>query len=369
MFTAVVTQSYSHTGSLTAKAHMHDLKVYWEEGNNIPMVTLSNSNTIKISKNAITLRSTAHVTNTEELTNFNVYAMFNEHLNWELKGKAKVRSFVNVDVDIDKHVGLIGFNSFPTSPQIVSIETNRGTSSRLYNKIVAKFTSDSNVEIIFQQNLNFVVTSNGVSVGQGTLEDCDLLGGINVYTAIMYLTANSDEEQDEVNRVMSSYAQGLDTPLRMGPFFTDRPVTWLAPALASMSLPTVMPGLTEKLIVQVDMYPPKIPITVPFTISMHNPIGAPFRVTRLDSLIYCGGVLIARVAQTVDFTIPAHGDLTTARLSANSVVSREALDAFKALEQAGGGLLDVLSTIVGLIDQFPVILTYDQYDTVAYVHV
>jgi hypothetical protein len=367
-FTSSVRQKFTNTGSITAKAHMHDIRILWEDDNDTEMVKLSNSNTIKVSSEEAVLTSRAIVTNKEELTAFNTYAMNAEYVHWHLVGKVQIQSFINVEVDIDKHIDLVAFNNFPIPPIVQQINTTGGTKTQLFNHIIATFTSTSNIELQLNQNLNFIVKSNDISIGYGTLPNCTLLIGTHDYVASMIMLAHSDFELNQINEVISNHTNGLDVMLTIGPFYTDKTIEWLAPALSTMSLPTTMPGITTQIIKQVDMYPPKVPVTVPFTILMHNPIDAPFRVTHITGDIFSSNIKIATVSQTLDITIPPHTMLMSPLLEANSVLSPSAYKVFENLELKGGGYIDVLSSMDGYIDKFPVILTYDQYNTTAIIH-
>jgi hypothetical protein len=160
----------------------------------------------------------------------------------------------------------------------------------------------------------------------------------------------------------------LECPVQMGPFYTNTSVVWLAPALASMSLPAVMPGLTEKLIVQVDMYPPAIPINVPFTATMNNPIDASMTVTHMTASIYSDGILLATVNADVDIYIPPRSQVVSEEINANGQTSAQALGQFTAMKAAGFGYVDVYSRLEAYVENFPVSIVYNQMDTLTYIH-
>jgi LEA14-like dessication related protein len=368
-FESYVVEKFKNTGSMSAEIQMHSVSLFWNDAGGGKMAKLNSNNRLDITADEVEMKSRASVVDADLMTDFNLYAISAEFVDWRIDGPATVYSFMTADVSVDKTVRLRSFNNFPIDPQVLELNTTGGSNNTLFTEMLINFTSPGQIELDLGQDLQFEVYSQGVRVGTGTIPDCDMVSGSFTYFARVEMTPFSSEQRDQVSKVVSNYSMGLDCIVSMGPFFTPTPVSWLQPALASISVSSVMPGLRDKLVLQLDLYPPRIPIKVPFTMYMLNPIDAGFTLQHLQSTIYSSGVKIATVNTDTDLYIAPHSYVLSPKYDSISETSVEALQVFSALEAAGFGYLDIYCLMTAKIGDFPVTMIYNQLNISTYIHV
>lgn len=368
-FESYVVEKFKNTGTTSAEIEMHTVSLFWKEEGGGKMAKLSKNNRLDITSDHVEMKSSASVVDAQMLADFNLYAISAEFVDWRIDGPATVYSFMQTDVSVDKSIRLQSFNNFPIDPQILELNTTAGSDNTLFTELLINFTSPGQIELDFGQDLLFEVWSQGVRVGTGILPDCDMVSGSNNYQAQVEMSPSTSEQLDQVGRVVSNYSMGLDCVVTMGPFYTRETVSWLEPALASMSLSSVMPGLRDKLVLQLDLYPPRIPIKVPFTMYMLNPIDASFTLVHLQSTIYSSGVEIATVDTDTNLYIPPRSYVLSPQYESTSVVSTEALQVFADLEAAGFGYLDIYCLMRAKIGNFSITMIYNQMNISTYIHV
>lgn len=375
-FQSIITQKFENTGSYKASIRMNSLKLYWDadsESQFCQLATLKSDDEFELSSDPVTISSSADVANIDCLTNFNLYVITAEKMKLEIKGSARVKSIVNTNVDIDKSLDMYGFNNFPNKPTVDQVNITSGLSNVLFSLITATFFSESTMSLTFGQDLLFEMSSydsvsnNSYVIGIGNVPTALKYGELH-FLSLVEMSYSNSAEQKQLMAVISNYTMGLDSVVTLGPFYLKEEVDWLRPALASIQLPTLLPGLKEKLIVSVAMYPNRLPIIVPFTMTLYNPIGVTFYLTKIVGRIYSNGVEIATVDQTVDIEIPPFAVITSPSLSANAVVSVAAYAEFTKLSDNGKGFVDVYSTITGRIELFPILITYNQFNVTTFVN-
>eukprot|EP00604_Paraphysomonas_vestita_P002703 CAMPEP_0174818390 /NCGR_PEP_ID=MMETSP1107-20130205/1056_1 /TAXON_ID=36770 /ORGANISM="Paraphysomonas vestita, Strain GFlagA" /LENGTH=404 /DNA_ID=CAMNT_0016030159 /DNA_START=256 /DNA_END=1470 /DNA_ORIENTATION=- len=369
-FTSKVTQKFKDIGDADGTLQMHKLSLYWNDGTgNKKLATLTHSNSIDIGTGKVTLSSQANVKDVDALSEFNLFAITANEFNWKIKGSATVETAgLSIPVDVDKTIAMKGFNNFPNPPIINQINITGGTTTEITNIIDATFINDANIAITFGQEVIFTLKSEGITIGTGYIDDLELKTGTFRIKAVVLLSAPEDDQYTQLMKVISNFTSGYPSYVTMGPFKTATTIAWLEAGLNSMSLPTSIPGLTQKLINNVDMYPVDGDVNIPFTMSMSNPIDTSYSLTHIKANIYSNNILIATVNTDVQIVIPARETLTSPTIIAVANLSQEALQEIARLETVGSGLLDVISTLTGQINEFGTESVYKQYQVPATLH-
>jgi hypothetical protein len=369
-FQSHVTQKFKGVEGTHGTIQMHKLSLQWNDGTgNKKLAALTHSNEVDITTSKVTLKSQATVKDIDALSEFNLFAISADKFKWQIHGTATVEtSGLTIPVDVDKTVDMVGFNNFPIPPVIDQINITNGTPTIITNEILATFTNDANIAISFGQDVEFTLKSEEITIGTGVIPDLDLKTGVFPVSAFVYLTATPETtEYDQLMKVISNFTTGLPSPVTMGPFKATTTIQWLEAGLASMNLLSAIPGLTEKLITSVDMYPNGT-LVIPFEMNMKNPIDTIFRLTHLKATIYSSGIAISTVDADVDITIPPRSSIISPLINANAIYTTEALTELGRLEIVGSGLLNVRSTLTGAINEFPTLSTYAQDNVPATIH-
>lgn len=202
--------------------------------------------------------------------------------------------------------------------------------------------------------------SFGLPIGVGTIHNMYLKTGVFDVEADVALGYSNDQEYHQLMQVISNFTMGLNSPISLGPFSTATPIQWLAPGLSLISLPTFIPGLEEKLIGRVDMYPTSpTPVVIPFTMDINNPVDTEISLSYIKADIFTSGVHIAYVDSAVDIVIPAQTTVTSPLINATVIVFDGSHSQF---------YIDITSLLTGSIDEFPIMVNYSQYQILTEIH-
>jgi hypothetical protein len=374
-FESHVTQKFKDVSDGThATIQMHKLSLTWNDntGNGKKkLASLTHSNEMDITTSKVTLKSQAEVKDLEALSEFNLFAITANEFNWMIHGTATVTtSGLVIPVDIEKTLKMTGFNNFPIPPLINQINVTDGTPTVITNEIQATFTNVANIAISFGQTVEFILKSHEIIIGKGMIPNLDLKIGPFDVNATLFLSANPNTTQyDQLMKVISNFTTGLSSPVTLEQFSASTPsIQWLEAGLASMNLQSSIPGVTDELIMTVDMYPDGT-LVIPFQMMMKNAIDTIFRLTHLKATIYSNDIAIATVNTDVNITLSPRATLLSPLIDSHVIYTATALQELGRLETVGSGLLDVRSsTITGAINEFRTVSSYSQDDIPATVH-
>lgn len=85
-FQSSVTMSFSQAGPIPATLQMQAVSISWNGNGGGNLVTLSDSNTVAVSKDPVTINTYATVDNANALANFNSFAISANSFEWQLQG-------------------------------------------------------------------------------------------------------------------------------------------------------------------------------------------------------------------------------------------------------------------------------------------
>jgi LEA14-like dessication related protein len=362
-FTSTVLGKFTNAGSTTAKVKMNTLTVSWAGPGGGDMLKLSHSNSLTVENNhEATMTSLATVYDMEAFSNFNTYLIHHDSAQWTIDGTAEVSFIVTSTVNFHKEVTLQGANNFSIPPQVLNTNITNGTATELLIASDVIMTSQSNVNLDLGQTLYFNLILNGVKIGVGHINNYQMVEGPYQTVAHLDLTFSNNEEYTQICYLMGNYSCGYDMNATMQGFYLSPPLTWLTPALASMTMETTLPGCKDELVRTIYLYDNQVvPTTLPYTMVLYNPQPVPMIITAITGNIYSSGYLIATVNnQDLYIIVPPHGTNTTMQLPSKSVVSGPGLQVFKNLVKNGGGLVDLDSHIIGNFSEFKASITYKQ---------
>jgi len=368
-FESDVVMKFSKNAILPSTSHIQEAQISWDGSGGGHLVRLKHSSTIHVTSSPHHLRSHGVVDNVTAFTDFNKYIIEVDSFDWRMKGNAIIHVMgTDVKVHIDKVVPMYGYNNFDVNPVISNVVATAGAPTTLFAIATALLNSESNIVLNFGQNLNFHMISNGVPIGIGTIPNCSMLtGNFSVHNNIT-MSYTNDDEYVELMYVVGNYISGIPTPISLEGFFLDHPVQWLEPALQSMTMASVLPGVDRLLVDRIDMYVSIGNIVnVPFDLHMYNPLELEILVTALYCNVYLEGIHIATVDESVlMLSLPPNEVIITPTFSAR--VDLKHSGSVVDLLSAGFGLLDLDCQIVGTVDEFSADLHYVQANVSSYIH-
>lgn len=353
-FTSSVVERFSADCPVSATATMqNDLVLTWQHDGGGDLVKLTGSNSIPVSTSPATLSSTAQVVNSTAFANFNAYAINADWVEWRIQGHATVNAGVKSTVSVDKVVRLRGFSGFSVPPLVHSLNVTGGTSTELVAELEAQLTSSSTIQLLLGKDLIFSVFSNDVYVGYGMIANASLLSGSFSVVSDTHMTYTSGTERSELMALLSNYSNGFDTNVTLANFRTEPLITWLQPALNSISMAAVFPGMADRFIQSSILYAPRNPLKgVDFTIDLYNPQHCDVTITGMVALIFYEDTEIGSVTQASGMTIniPAGGRITSPMLHADPHAA--GVKAYSDLVNAGFGYVDIISLTYLSIESF-----------------
>jgi hypothetical protein len=360
---------FSSGVSISSQVDIHDMKVSWDELGGGRVMNLKHINKLSVTTSSQTMNALVQVSNITALTDFAASIMMSDKFNLNMKGDATVTVIVPTAVTLDKESELLGFGNWSTDATIPTLNITNGTSQYLQATSVADLTSSSNLEILFGQNVYYKLKVLGnVFVGLGTFTNFTLFTGnfSDISTIKLYYT--NPEEYAGLMYLIGNYMSRVDTPVVVNDLYLGNTVRWLQPALSSIQIHAVIPGLSTNLVVYADMYVSvKNPLKVPFTLTLFNPLIVPVLFDAMDADIYYQGRVIAVVhATNLQVLVPPGSQVTTQDIQ--SQVDPRETDTVISLLNAGYGLIDCYSVIKIFIVEFEATVDYFQTNISAYIH-
>jgi hypothetical protein len=366
-FTSEVTMRLSHKSSIPASLRVHkSSKVNWVHPEGGDLIMMEDSNTIPVNTNFHTLTSYARVLDEGAMSAFNLYAVTATDMDWHMVGESTVTAIIKMDVDMDKAVPMRGFNNFSIPPVINDLVVTGGSPTVLFSSAMTTLSIESNLALIFGQDLYVVIAVNETIIGRATITNCELYPGESDVPTIVELFWNTTTEYDVLMRVLSNFMMGIDTKLVLEHFYLGTPVSWLTEGLDSIIMNTVMPPVTEKMVVEIYMYPKLSQLAhIPVEIILYNPIDTNGTVTSLVCDVYYKDKLAAKMNQQgLTILVPAKSQVRTPRLDSDNYAS---LSDMTELAKAGSGLMDLYCHVGLTVDQFPTFVEYNQFQVPTYV--
>jgi molybdopterin-binding protein len=219
-----------------------------------------------------------------------------------------------------------------------------GTASDMVASISVTMTSVADIELHFGQALLFSVFSEDVYVGYGVINDAKMLHGPSDILAETHMTYRNDAERAQLMQLLSNYSNGQDTAVSLREFRLSTPISWIAPALNTISMSAVFPGMKDKFIQSSILYAPRNPLKgVDFTLGLYNPQHCVVTITGMVATIFYENTEIGSVTvpSGLQITIPAGGNITSPILHADPHPA--GVKAYSDLVSAGFGYVDVIS--------------------------
>ena len=362
-FLSTTVTSFSNIQGPAVKMQLSSVDVTWSLQNENTMLKLSKSNTVTVEDNSkSSLVSTATIKDMETFTDFNEYLMHHESTVWSFSGSAYVTYLIKTKVNLDKSMSLTGFSNFTISPVVEGVNLTDGTPQILYAQAKVSITSLSDIILTMHQDLYFSVKYREQVIGSGHIPDFVLNSGVTVQDADLQFTFTNEDEQAALMSLLSYYSSGIGVNATMINFYTYPPITWLAPALDSVVMEAYIPGMSDPLIVSVNIYKGTNLYALPFTLTLYNPQPIPVTITSLVGNVTYHDTLIANVnLKTINppIFIPPYTVVTTPKYTSKSYVN----SASSSLLASGGGLGNVYSIIAGNFSAFPVSFYYQQLNT------
>jgi hypothetical protein len=369
-FDSSVQLSFSQNGPIKSTVHMKKIHVSSDDvSSEDSFLYFINSNSLSVSTSRSKLTSTAVITNEVLATEFTTYAVHNQLFQWHLSGTATVTALYPMDVTFDKFVSLAGYNNFSLfDPLLSGLNTTYGDTNTLYLEAFTTLTSQSDINMIFGQDLSFKIkTEDGVNVGVSTIENCAMYSGEHTYKVNIAMSYSNDLEKAAVMGLLSNYMMGIDAPVHIYSFFLARPISWLSPGLAAIEMHSSIPAIHANLLTEIHMSVSlKNLIHVPFTLTMYNAIDSDVTVTGMVGNIYYKGIHVASVdTSDLHVYIPSKASVVTPSITATSDMDQKStlLD----LINNKGGLVDVYSTTTVYIDAFRGDFVYNQMQVQLYI--
>jgi hypothetical protein len=337
-------------------------KIFWGEPGGGNILKLKDTNRLSISTSPQKMQARASVLNDTALTDFTLYSISAESFDWKLKSDAVVRVMgIDVPVTMSKKVTMDGYNDFDIDPIISNVSVYDGSATTLYSSALATLYSKSNLALVFGQDLYYNFVSEGETIGVGLIPNCSILMGEFVVESTLELSYSTTAQYDQLMSVLGSYLSGLNTNVSMKQFYLASPVAWLEPALASMDMDSVLPGLQISLITHMYLYvSPRNLINVPFTLLLYNALGVDLLITAMqECTVYYLGTAISTVELTgLSILDPAYTSITTPQLTSKTILAASSV--LLDLLAKGYGLLDVYCTISALANDFSAKVKYFQ---------
>jgi hypothetical protein len=368
-FRTSIDLKFSSGVSISSQVDIHDMKVSWNDLGGGRVLKLNHINQLAVTTSSQTMHAMVQVSNLTALTDFASSIMISDKFQLDMKGDATVTVIVPADVTLDKSSQLLGFGNWSTDATIPTLNITNGTSEYLTAISVADLTSTSNLEIIFGQNVYYKLKVHGdVFVGLGTFTNFTLFTGNFSDMSTINLYYTNPKEYDGLMYLIGNYMSRVDTPVVVNDLYLENTVKWLQPALSSIQIHAVIPGLSTNLVMYADMYVSvKNPLKVPFTLTLFNPLIVPVLFDTMDADIYYEGRVIAVVQATnLQVLVPPGSQVTTQEIE--SQVDPRETSTVLALLDAGYGLIDCYAVITIYIVEFKATVNYFQTNISAYIH-
>ena len=366
-FHVTSSMAFSDKPILPATVKMHNTKLSWQ-GTELAMMT--HNNKLHVSTNEQTLSSNVLISDVQAMTDFNVFLMGAESFDWDIHGHADAIALSDkVDVVVDKPLTMKGFNSFPQDPVIETVSVYEGTTEFLYSLSTTILFSPSNIEMIFGKDMLFDLMSNGIKVGTGTIPDSSFITGEFSVDATIAMAYGTPKETAEMNFVCGQFISQIPTDVTMENFRLVEPISWLVPALSTISLKSVLPPVQEGVMDSLDMYLYLGDIlNVQWGGHFYNPLDTSMTLYSMVCDIYYEDVSIARVDEPdIEIYIPSKTHIISeVDMYAKTIVAHTTT--VLELVKNKGGPLDLDCQIKNTIGDYMVNLNYRQNDVPSTIH-
>lgn len=347
---------------------MHDTYIKWRDvsGELRTLVKLSHTHQIKAVTGDQQLKSIATVVDMEAFTSFNQFSVDAGSILWDMSGAARVHALIDVEVDLDKPVTMEGFNNFSIPPVVQDVTVTGGSPTELYSVSNTEITSQANIALYLAQDLNFYIKSRGITIGLATIPNAVLDTGTFTSTSNVVMKWSTQQEYDELMLVLGRFMMGQPSNVTMENFFLTNTITWLEPGLDSIKMSSSLPGVSDALVGQINMYISLLHlINVPFDLHLFNPVDSYVEMQSVTCEIYFEGVHIADVdEQDIGLMIPPKTMVISPKFSARTDLKHTST--LVDLLNAKFGYLDLYCSMKSLVGEFPVSAVYNQMQVPAY---
>lgn len=361
-FTSTTVVQFSNVkGPSGVKIELKSTNIEWNLGNFGTMVKLDHSNKLEVKNNVdTTMTAEATVTNAVAFAAFNAYLMHNEEGIWSLSGKAEVTSLVKARVNINnKKLIFQGFNNFSVPPIVCQTNLTAGTTDLLYSQALVSMTSSSNVQLSLKQDLYFRFEYEGEVIGVGHIPDYVMRPGTIDMMSYIAFSHSTSQQRGALMKLLSRYARGIDTNVKLNRFYTTPEIPWLGPALSSISMETTLPAVKESMVKGILIHSKINPTKLPFTLTLYNPQSITVAINSIIGNLTIGDTKIADVNQpniSPPIVIQPFSTVTSQQLQSRSYVNFASIKLL--LDGSGVGNLD--NMIGAKFGSFPATFLYTQ---------
>lgn len=354
--------------SLPASLQFQELTINWSHEGGGDLIKVQKSNSIKVTKSARTMRTTATVLDVTALSNMMSYALTNGSYTWKITGSVTVTTLITATVNVDKMIDMRGYSSFAYPPVVQNFSVTDGTATVLSAAANCSLTTDSNTAFIFGQKVFFNAIYNGYSVGSGWIPNAEFFTGTFDFVANIGCSYKNNNERKALMDLMSNYIAGRDSAVTLNRFYLESPINWLAAPLYDISLATTIPGVKSVVVQRFDLYISRPnPLRIDFTLDGFNPVDVQMNIVKIFGKVYYQNTLVGLVDDVnISVVIPPKSVVTSQMLYASIIPDQVSLVAQLARE--GFGYLDVHSVLTCFLGKFEVNITYTQYNVSSYVH-
>lgn len=345
------------------KFQLHTADISWDQESSTTMISLSKSNTLTVRNDHDgTMNTQATVDDSEAFANFNEYLMHAESATWKLSGTAYVTYIVKAKVNLDKTLVLQGYNNFSIPPIIQSTNLTNGTHTTLYAVTSVTVTSQSNVQFNLGQNMYYHIYYLGEQIGIGYIPNYSIYPGATTQDTNLEFFYTTSSQQSALMQMLSYYTCGINTNFTLQNFYMDPPITWLTPALNSITMESTLPASTDPIVLKITIYSKgNNPTKLPFSLTLYNPQGVPITVYSLVGNVTYENTLIATVNLpniSPPIIIQPYSNTTSQQLPSKSYINSASVQ----LLAAGQGLGNVYNYLGANFSSFPTLFYYYQYN-------
>jgi hypothetical protein len=366
-FNSQCVEEFTNTGSLSATAKMKKITIGWDHSGGGDAIELTEFNDLTVGGDEKwqSMISTATVINSTILSNINTYAISNEDLQWHLTGYSDIYFLgIPYEVTINKKATLNGYNSFSVSPIVHSLNTILGTTENIVTTINLTMTSLASIQMELGQSMEFIVTSNDIQIGVGSIPNYSIYNGPNNLLANITLSYSNTIEYDQLMAILSNFTSGISSPIVMKAFSTTPSVSWLTQSLNSVKMNTVMPPSSDPFVKSFTIYYPNICSNVnknpQITLTMYNPEAINISINYIYGKLYSGTQQIGYINTFQNITIEPKQTIITPRIETVPLGTGPSSEAYVSLCRAGGGFVNTHDSLLMDIGGFAANFSYVQ---------
>lgn len=373
-FNSECVEEFTNTGPLSATAKMKKITIGWDHSGGGDAVELTGFNDLTVGGDEKwqSMTSIANVINSTILSNINTYAVSNEGLQWHLTGKTDIYFLgIPYEVKVDKKVTLNGYNSFSVPPIVHSLNTIMGTAEKIVTTINLTMTSLASIQMELGQSIEFIVTSNNIQIGVGSIPNYSVYYGPNNFLANITLSYSNIIEYNQLMSILSNFTSGISSSLVLKTFSTKPSISWLTQSLNSIIMNTQMPPSADPFVKLFTMYYPQIcgnaASNPEITLTMYNPEDVTISISYIYGKLYSTTqttnnkyTQIGYISTYQNITIEPKQTIITPKIETIPLGTPDSNAAYLKLCNAGSGFVTTRDSLLMKIGDFAANFSYIQ---------